>query len=803
VVGNSNTIELRLQVKDDGSVVIKKFTGEGVKDLEKLEKSSVSITSKMGAGLQQLRQHWLAYTAAIAGAVYIVQGIAKASIKAASDLEEVQGKFSVVFRDQMDLAGKWADTLREGYLMSRREARQYLSSMQDLLVPMGMNSKEAGRLSFEIVKLAADLGSFNHLPTAQVMADIQSALVGNYETVKKYGVVLNATTVEQRALATGIAKSADELTTAQKAQMAYNIILESSASAIGAVTRDYNKFANQQKLLNANMEDLRANLGEMLLPATTQLVKQFNEWYRANEGLLQQKIPEYADRLTTALEKVEGVASKVGKFLVSIGVGETLFETKADELHRKIKELEEELARLESWQPNIVNRIFGNTDKDIRRITEINAQLATLRAALQALNAPAGTTNKPTTGPATPPGPDINALLKQLELEEERKKALAAYENLYARATARIEELSLEEKDFKVWQLDEWYRKAVEIYNKAGKDTSDLVRLYGLEQDAINEEFRKKQEEEHQKQAEEHQKSIDEWMTLEHAITSDLATEVNKRMLNVEWEYEARLKQIEHLKDVGTLSEQAYTQAVADAVAARDKLLKEAEKQHKDFDDYIRAMNEQTAQNMQQSLSDLFFNTMKGNFNSFEDWFNSFCDSIFKIWSDTLSKMASEWLLQQMGTLGKPNSGESGQGWGNILTNLIGGLLGLGGGGGNMGVTGGSIGGFVTTARGAAFRDGWLIPFASGAIVTGPTIFPMAEGYGLMGEKGYEAVMPLARTPQGDLGVKATAGAGGKQIVLNGPFMVVNTPNADSFRKTEGQIMAEAALALNRWQRNL
>ncbi len=43
-----------------------------------------------------------------------------------------------------------------------------------------------------------------------------------------------------------------------------------------------------------------------------------------------------------------------------------------------------------------------------------------------------------------------------------------------------------------------------------------------------------------------------------------------------------------------------------------------------------------------------------------------------------------------------------------------------------------------------------------GGIVNTPTVFPMARGYGLMGEAGPEAVMPLKRLASGKLGVAAT-----------------------------------------------
>jgi hypothetical protein len=60
----------------------------------------------------------------------------------------------------------------------------------------------------------------------------------------------------------------------------------------------------------------------------------------------------------------------------------------------------------------------------------------------------------------------------------------------------------------------------------------------------------------------------------------------------------------------------------------------------------------------------------------------------------------------------------------------------------------------VASAHGNVFNAGTVIPFARGGIVNRPTLFPMANGAGLMGEKGPEAVMPLARTKSGDLGVK-------------------------------------------------
>jgi hypothetical protein len=73
---------------------------------------------------------------------------------------------------------------------------------------------------------------------------------------------------------------------------------------------------------------------------------------------------------------------------------------------------------------------------------------------------------------------------------------------------------------------------------------------------------------------------------------------------------------------------------------------------------------------------------------------------------------------------------------------------------------------FLGSAHGNVFQDGNLIPFASGGIVTRPTVFPMAQGAGLMGEAGAEAIMPLTRIG-GDLGVKSTGGGVEVNIINN------------------------------------
>ncbi len=208
---------------------------------------------------------------AVAGSVAII-GLTKK----ASDLEETASKFNVVFENQIDLAEEWSKELVASYGVSTEQSKRFLGSIQDLLVPMGMQSDIAAKLSNEVVKLSIDLGSFNNMPTERVMLDIQSALVGNFETMKKYGVVLNATRVEQHIMNQKWVESKDQITQAMKAQAAYELIVGGSANALGDFIRTSEGYANQVKIMQAGITDLSAKLGTALLPTMKEIVKIIN-----------------------------------------------------------------------------------------------------------------------------------------------------------------------------------------------------------------------------------------------------------------------------------------------------------------------------------------------------------------------------------------------------------------------------------------------------------------------------------------------------------------------------------------------
>ena len=89
------------------------------------------------------------------------------------------------------------------------------------------------------------------------------------------------------------------------------------------------------------------------------------------------------------------------------------------------------------------------------------------------------------------------------------------------------------------------------------------------------------------------------------------------------------------------------------------------------------------------------------------------------------------------------------------------------------------------------------VPFALGGVVSSPVSFPLGSGAtAIAGEQGAEAIMPLSRGPDGQLGVRS--GGGGASIVFN-----ISTPDVAGFQRSQTQVAAMLQRGLAAGQRNL
>ena len=104
----------------------------------------------------------------------------------------------------------------------------------------------------------------------------------------------------------------------------------------------------------------------------------------------------------------------------------------------------------------------------------------------------------------------------------------------------------------------------------------------------------------------------------------------------------------------------------------------------------------------------------------------------------------------------------------------------------------------TSTGADAAANEGPVQPFAKGGVIAAPSFFPLGSSrVGVAGEAGAEAIMPLARGPDGRLGV-AASNAGGGNVTIN-----IATPDAEGFRRSETYLTGLIARAVARGQRGL
>ena len=116
--------------------------------------------------------------------------------------------------------------------------------------------------------------------------------------------------------------------------------------------------------------------------------------------------------------------------------------------------------------------------------------------------------------------------------------------------------------------------------------------------------------------------------------------------------------------------------------------------------------------------------------------------------------------------------------------------------------------GMVGQAKGGAWNNG-IKKFAKGgsftnSVVSSPTLFAFARGTGLMGEAGPEAIMPLTRDGQGNLGVRSQGNNGGNVVITaNVNVSDSGTSYSASSDKEEGKKIADTFnIMIAKWVTN-
>jgi len=240
--------------------------------------------------------------------LFVVGAVAAAGfVHAAANAEEVTSKFNAVFKDQTVAARKWSDDFAKSLNRSRFSVERYMSSFQDTFVPMGFARTEATELSKQLTRLTLDLSSFNNVDAGEAAQLLTSALVGNHEAVRRFGVIITEATLEQELFRMGIKGGTRAASELQKVQARLNLVMQMTTDAQGDAARTANSTANQIKALRDQFFDMSVEVGNSLIPVAKQLLPVLMDWAKWVGKIAQ----EYSDSIPTITKWTAGITASL------------------------------------------------------------------------------------------------------------------------------------------------------------------------------------------------------------------------------------------------------------------------------------------------------------------------------------------------------------------------------------------------------------------------------------------------------------------------------------------------------------
>jgi hypothetical protein len=261
----SGTRTLKLSILADVASLnkeLKKATGDVDDFGDKLSKAGKAIGVALAAA------------AAAAGAMAIKIG--KDAVVAASNLAETTSKVGVIFGESSDEITKFAETAATALGQSQQQALDAASTFAIFGKSAGLAGEDLVSFSTDLVTLSADLASFYNTSPEDAINAIGSALRGEAEPLRKYGVLLDDATLRAKALELGIYNGSGALTSQQKVLAAHQVILAQTTVAQGDFERTSDGLANQQRILAAQLENTKVTIGTALLPVVLDMVSAFN-----------------------------------------------------------------------------------------------------------------------------------------------------------------------------------------------------------------------------------------------------------------------------------------------------------------------------------------------------------------------------------------------------------------------------------------------------------------------------------------------------------------------------------------------
>ena len=212
----------------------------------------------------------------LAAATAAIVKFGKASIDAASELEEIQNVVNVAFGDAADKIDKFAKNCINRFGLSEKAAKSLASTFMYMANGIGVSTDKAQTMAIQLTGLAGDLASFNDTSVEAAQTALEGIYTGNWRALKQYGIVLTEATLQEYAYSQGIRKKISAMSEAEKVTLRYNYVLSVTKQQQNDFVRTTNSWANQVRLLAQQFNILKVNIGGLLTKALLPVVKVLN-----------------------------------------------------------------------------------------------------------------------------------------------------------------------------------------------------------------------------------------------------------------------------------------------------------------------------------------------------------------------------------------------------------------------------------------------------------------------------------------------------------------------------------------------
>lgn len=268
-------LEVGADMSDFGRDVDKGATTALAGTTKKSESEGKKGGKLLGGGLVAGLGKAIAPLGAALGAIE-VGGFIKDSIGLASDLNESLNALDVTYGKNSKQIKALGDTAATSFGLSQLELNNFAVQFSGFATQLQGDGKTSADVFETVMGRATDFASVMNLDVAEAAEVFQSALSGETEPIKKFGINLSAAAVEAYAVKNGLAEAGKEMSDQTKLQATYGLLMEKTAFAQGDFANTSGGLANQQKILGARWAELKTTLGSALLPAMTAVMTFLN-----------------------------------------------------------------------------------------------------------------------------------------------------------------------------------------------------------------------------------------------------------------------------------------------------------------------------------------------------------------------------------------------------------------------------------------------------------------------------------------------------------------------------------------------